>query len=121
MALADAPVASAAHATGIGVAAAVGAAMCPPMHCEFAPPKSPEFVVDPVMQNQPEEPAKPMGNCSDGWIVSHARYLSAIHDLEDAAFVLDHSVGSLIDNSPHVAIALGGAVAVVHSRALLVA
>src|SRR5205807_4110124 len=54
-------------------------------------------------------------------IMSHARHLATIHDLEDAAFGLYRGVGSLIENPPHVAVALRRAVAVVHSGALLVA
>jgi hypothetical protein len=47
-----------------------------------------------------------MGNGSDGWLVSQARYQTAINDLEDAAFNLDRGIGGLIENPPHVAMAL---------------
>jgi hypothetical protein len=62
------------------------------------------------MENDPDEAAKPMGNGPDGLIVPQARYQSAIDDLEDGSFRLGRGVGSLIQNAPHVAIALRGAV-----------
>ena len=73
----------------------------------------------PVEKN-PDQLAKPMGNHSDGLIMSHARYLAVIQDLEDASFGPRCGVGSLIENPSHLAIALRGPVAVVHSRALVV-
>ena len=47
-----------------------------------------------------------MGNGPDGLIVSQARYQSAIDDLENGSFRLSRGVGSLIQNAPHVAIAV---------------
>jgi transposase len=54
--------------------------------------------------------AQPMGNGPDGLIVSQAGYQSAIDDLENGSFRLGRGVGSLIQNAPHVAVALRGAV-----------
>ena len=48
-----------------------------------------------------------MPNCADGLLVSHAWYLAAIHDVEDASFVFDRRIGSLIEYAPHLAVALG--------------
>src|SRR5215831_18953082 len=62
-----------------------------------------------------------MGNHSDGLIMSHARYLAVIHDLENASFGSRCGVGSLIENPSQLAIALRRTMAVVHSRALVVA
>jgi len=64
---------------------------------------------------------KTMGNYPDGLIMSHAWYVAAIHDLEDASFGLHRGVGTLIEQSAHLAVTLRRAVAVVHSRALVVA
>jgi hypothetical protein len=44
-----------------------------------------------------------------------------INNLKDSSFSLDCCVGSLIEDAPHVAIALWGSVAVVDPRALLLA
>jgi|SRR5271167_211134 len=62
-----------------------------------------------------------MGNGPDGLIMSQARDRAAIHDLEDAAFGPGCGVGRLVENAPHLAVALRAAVAVVHTRALVVA
>src|SRR5260370_36812014 len=78
------------------------------------------LVADPSVQDDPDQPTKPMGNCPNGLIVSQAQYEAAIHDLEDASFRPDRSVGALIENAPHLAVALGGAVARGDSRALLI-
>ena len=40
-----------------------------------------------------------------------------IEDLEDASFAFDGSIGSLIQNAAHLAVAFGRAFAVVHARA----
>ena len=86
----------------------------------FAHGRAAFLVADPSVQNHPDQPTKAMGNCPDGLIVSQAWYEAAIHDLEDASFRPDRSVGTLIENAPHVAVALGGAVARGYSRALFI-
>jgi hypothetical protein len=68
------------------------------------------------VQVYPDQPTEAIGNCADGLIVSQA----AIHDLEDASFRPDRSVGALIENAPHLAVALGGAAAREYSRALVI-
>jgi hypothetical protein len=72
------------------------------------------------MQDYPDQPTKPMGDCPNGLIVSQAWYEAAIHDLEDASFRPDRSVGALIENAPHLAVALGGAVVRRYSRAIFI-
>ena len=62
-----------------------------------------------------------MGNGPDGLIMSQARDRAAIDKFEDASFGPGCGVGRLIENAPHVAVALRRAVAVVHSRAFVVA
>ena len=52
-----------------------------------------------------------MGNRPDSLIVSEARHKTAIDDFKDAAFRPDRGIGALIENAPHVAVALRGAVA----------
>src|SRR5713226_3969760 len=47
-----------------------------------------------------------MGNGPDGLIVSQARHQSAIDDLENGSFRLGCGVGTLIENAPHMAVAL---------------
>ena len=73
------------------------------------------------MQNLPDQATKPMGDHPDRLIVPQARHIAAIEDREDASFVLDRRVGSLIENAPHMTVALRGPMAVVHSCALVVA
>jgi len=79
------------------------------------------LVTDLLVQNQPDEATKPMGDRADRLIVPQAWHQPAIHDLEDASFVLDRSVSGLVENPPHVAVALRGAVVRIYSRALVVA
>jgi hypothetical protein len=62
-----------------------------------------------------------MGNYSDRLLMPQTRYRTAIDDLEDTSLGLYGGVGRLIENTPHVAIALRRSVAVVDSRALFVA
>src|SRR6516162_3271290 len=61
-----------------------------------------------------------MGDHSDGLIMSHAHDLAAIYDLENASFGPGCSVGSLIENPPHLAITFRGTVAIVDSPGLVV-
>src|SRR5258707_11312042 len=49
-----------------------------------------------------------MGNGPDGLIVSQARHQPAIDDLENGSFRLNCGVGTLIENAPHMAVALRG-------------
>jgi hypothetical protein len=44
------------------------------------------LVTESLVQDQPDEPTLPMGNGSDGLIVTQARDGAAIHNLEDASF-----------------------------------
>ena len=62
-----------------------------------------------------------MGNNSDGLIMSQARDRAAIDNVEDASFRPRCRVGRLVENAPHVAVALRRSVAVVHACALFVA
>ena len=72
------------------------------------------------MQNYPDQVTKPMSDRPDGLIVSKARDKTAIDNFKNAAFRLDRCVGALIENTPHVAIALRGAVALGFSRTLFI-
>ena len=62
-----------------------------------------------------------MGNRSDGLIMSEARDRAAIDNLEDASFGPGRGVGSLVENAPHLAVAVRRSVAVVHTSTLVVA
>src|SRR5215467_4235261 len=64
------------------------------------------FVTQTAMENNPDQATKPMGDGPDSLIVSQTRYQSAVDDLKNGSFRLDRSVGSLIQNPPHVAVAL---------------
>jgi len=69
------------------------------------------------MQDQPNQLNQLtlwMGNGPDGLIVPQAQYRAAIDNLEDTSFGLYGGVGRLVENTPHVAVALGRPVAVVN-------
>ncbi len=61
-----------------------------------------------------------MGNHSDRLIVPQARYIATIEDLEDASFVFDRCVGSLIEDAPHMTVTFRGSVAAADSCSLVV-
>jgi hypothetical protein len=58
------------------------------------------------VQNDPDQLTEAMRNGSDGFVVSEARHQTTIDDLEDASFVFDGSIGSLIENAAHLTVAL---------------
>ncbi len=65
------------------------------------------LVTDPLVQNDPNQSTKPMGDCSDGLPVSQAWDQPTVHDLEDASFVLDRGVSRLIKDPSHVTVNRG--------------
>ena len=73
------------------------------------------------MQDQPDQPTLSMSNGPDGLIMTEARDATAIDDLEDASFGLHGGVSSLIEQTPHVTVALRRAMTVVHTGALFFA
>src|SRR6266702_3629552 len=77
------------------------------------------FVTDSLVQNLPDQSAKPVSNYSDRLIVPQARYVPAIEDLEDASFIFNRSVGSLIEDAPHMTVTLRGPVGNRHMRRIL--
>jgi len=62
-----------------------------------------------------------MSNHTNRLIVPQARHVSSVEDLEDTSFIFDRSVGSLIENAPHVTIAFRGLVSTAYACALIVA
>jgi hypothetical protein len=82
---------------------------------------APFFVTNSLVQDQPDQSTLSMGDRPNGLIMSQARDRTAIHDLEDASFGPGCGVGALIENAPHVTVALGRSVAVVYAGALFVA
>jgi len=72
------------------------------------------------MQNDPDQATKPMGDGPDGLIVSEARDESTIDNLENGPFRLGCGVGTLIENTSHVAVTFRGAVALGYPCALFV-
>jgi hypothetical protein len=73
-------------------------------------------VVDSPVQYLPDQATKFVGNYSDGLIVSHTRHVAAIENFEDASFVFDRRIGSLIQNPPRVTVALWQPAAVLAAR-----
>ena len=82
---------------------------------------APFFVANSLVEDLPDETTVPMRNRPNSLFVSEARYHTTIDNLEDSSFSLYGGVGSLIENAPHVTVALRGSVTVVDARALLVA
>ena len=62
-----------------------------------------------------------MGNGPDRLFMPQTGYRAAIDDLEDCSLGFHGGVGRLIENAPHVAVALWRAVAVIRACALVVA
>ncbi|HEY1468787.1 MAG TPA: hypothetical protein VGF61_07065, partial [Candidatus Acidoferrum sp.] len=58
------------------------------------------FITNSLVEELPDEQTVPMGNGSDGLVVSQARYQTAIHNLEDASFRLYCGIARLIENPP---------------------
>ena len=75
------------------------------------------LIANAFMQENPDQLTQAVGNGPDGFIVPEARHQTTIEDLEDASFAFDGSIGSLIQNAAHLAVAFGRAFAVVHARA----
>jgi hypothetical protein len=78
------------------------------------------IVMNSLVEDLPDETTLPMGNRPDSLFVSEARYCTTIDNLKDSSFSLDCGVGSLIENAPHVTVALRRPMAIVDSRALIV-
>jgi hypothetical protein len=76
------------------------------------------FVADSPVQYLPDQATKFVGNYSSGLIVSQTRHVAAIENLEDASFEFDRRIGGLIQNPPHMTVALRRPAAVVHFCAL---
>ena len=74
-----------------------------------------------LMQNQPDQTTLSMRNDPDGLIMPEAWDATAIDDLEDASFGFYGGVSSLIEQAPHVTVALRRPVAVVDAGALFFA
>src|SRR2546421_676766 len=73
------------------------------------------------MQDQPNQLTLSMVNGADSLIVSQTQYRAAIDNLEDTSFGLYGGVGRLVENAPHVAVALRRPVVIVNARTLVVA
>jgi hypothetical protein len=58
------------------------------------------LVADSKAQDLPDQTTKFVGYHCDGVLVSQARYITVIENLEDASFVSDRRVGGLIENAP---------------------
>jgi hypothetical protein len=67
---------------------------------------APFFVTDSLVQDQPNQPTLSMGNRPDGLIMTQARHCAAIDNFEDGSIGLGCGVGTLVENAPHMAVAL---------------
>ena len=91
-----------------------------PLLGPLADSRTPFLVSDLLVENQPDQAAKPMGDSPNSLLVSIARYRATIYELEDASLGLDRGISSLIENAPHMAVALRGPAASGYSRAFVV-
>jgi hypothetical protein len=73
------------------------------------------------VEDLPDQTAQPVGDGTDRLRVSEAWHDPTIYDGEDRSFGLYRRIGRLIKDAPHLAIAFGAAVTVVHTRAFLIA
>ncbi len=64
------------------------------------------LIANAFMQKDPDQLAQAVCNGPDGFIVPEARHQTTIEDLEDASFAFDGSIGSLIQNAAHLAVAI---------------
>ena len=62
-----------------------------------------------------------MSNHPNRLIMSQARDIAPVEDLEDTSFIFHGRVGGLIENASHLTVAFWGPVAMTDSRALVVA
>src|ERR1035437_6562737 len=74
--------------------------------------RTPLLVAHPLVQNQPKQSAKPMGNGPDGLLVSQARQQPVKCHFEYASFDLYRRLSRLIQQPPHLTIPLRRARAV---------
>src|ERR1035437_2658261 len=74
--------------------------------------RTPLLVAHPLVQNQPKQSAKPMGNGPDGLLVSQARQQPVKCHFEYAPFDLYRRLSRLIQQPPHLTIPLRRARAV---------
>src|SRR4029450_14086384 len=72
-----------------------------------------------LVQDLPDQAAQPVGNHADRLVVPEPRDIAAIEDLEDRPFRFHRGVGRLVEQAPHLTVALRGPVTVVHLRALV--
>jgi len=79
------------------------------------------LVPDSPVQYLPDQATKFVSNYSNGLIVSQARHIAAIENLEDASFEFGRCIGSLIQNPPHVTVALRRTATAVNFRAFFIA
>src|SRR4029450_1187167 len=71
------------------------------------------LVPDALMQDLPDQAAQPVGNHADRLVVPEPRDIAAIEDLEDGPFRFHRGVGRLVEQAPHLPVALRGPVTVV--------
>lgn len=60
------------------------------------------------MQNLPDKAAEAMGDEPDGLLMTQARHIATIENLEDASFAFHRGIGRLIENRAHMTIAFRG-------------
>src|SRR6516165_10634031 len=79
------------------------------------------LVPDALVQDQPDQAAQPVGDQADRLLVPEPGHVAAIEELEEGAFGFRRGIGRLVEQAPHLPVALRGAVPVAHLRALVLA
>src|SRR5262249_20012594 len=79
------------------------------------------LVRDAVVQDLPHEATEAVCDRPDRLFVAEADHQAAVDKFEDAAFGLDRGIRRLIEEPPHLTIALGRSMAVVDAGALVMA
>jgi len=79
------------------------------------------LVANSLVQYLPDQTTKSVGDYSNGLIMSQTRHTAVVDNFEDASLEFGRCIGSLIQNPPHVTVALRGPAAAVHFRALFIA
>jgi hypothetical protein len=91
-----------------------------PVRARFGDRRTAFLVGHAVVEDLPNEPTESVRNRSDGLRVAEADDQASIHDFEDAPFGLYRGVRRLIEEAPHLAIAVGRPTAVIDAGAFVV-
>ena len=79
----------------------------PALRAGFGDGRPPFLVRDIVVEKLPDEPTESVRDCADGLCVTEADDEASIYEFEDTPFGLHRGVRRLIEEAPHLAIAVG--------------